>query len=412
MLNTKMPNAKRIFSPAHGPRVNVGFQRVTARRPCPVCGRKKWCQVTRDGRLAHCMWESRGAVKRAKDDGYIHVLVYDTHLEPARKYYPTTLNTHHELGSELAPLEIRDSAYSKLLELSPAWRYERELVTGERGLFARGFGAEDVSRFGALPARVAERDALAQIINELLVGELPDYAAGTSGAVVLGVPGFWEGPGGRPRLGRAADYKRPALVIPYRDRRGMIQACQLRFGGARGKSIYTWLSTSEDNLGREPRGTSSGSPIHFALRGDKCLPDLPVIITEGALKAEAFVALRPACRAIATAGVGVAHQLIVEATRGEEVAIAFDSDHRQNALVCRQLGKLIAERERDARTNGRETKTSVVVWEGAKGVDEAVLQNLSLRVISIGEWNSTLEGKTLEEVKGVWAEFSYPPIQE
>lgn len=409
MLNTRMPNAKRIFSPAHEPRVNVGFQRVTARRPCPVCGRKKWCQVTRDRRLAHCMWESRGAVKRAKDGGYIHVLAYDTPFEPARKYYPTPLNIHHGLGSELAPLEIRDSAYSKLLKLSPAWRYERELVTGERGLFARGFGAQDILRFGALPPRAAERDALAQVINELLPTEHPVYAADVGGSVVLGVPGFWAGSGGRPRLGRATDYERPALVIPYRDRRGMIQACQLRFGGARGKSIYTWLSTSEDNLEREPRGTSSGSPVHFALRGDKCLPDLPVVITEGALKAEAFVALRPACRAIATAGVGVAHQSIIEATRGEEVAIAFDSDHRRNAQVCRQLGKLIAGRGQDARAAGREDKTSVVVWDGAKGVDEAALQNLSLRVVSPAEWYATLKAEPLEEVRGMWEEFSFDP---
>jgi hypothetical protein len=412
MLNTGMPNAKRIFSPTYEPRVNVGFQRVTARKPCPVCGRKKWCQVTRDGRLAHCMWESRGSVKRAKDDGYIHVLVHDNSLVSTLSYYPTTLNNHHSLGSELAPLEIRDSVYSKLLELSPAWKYERELVTGERGLFARGFGAEEVSRFGALPPRVAERDALAHIINELLSDEHPVYAGQKHGAAILGVPGFWEGPGGRPRLGRASDYKRPALVIPYCDRQGMIQACQLRFSGARGKSIYTWLSTSEDNLEKEPRGTSSGSPIHFALRGGKCLPELPVVITEGALKAEAFVTLRPACRAIATAGVAVAHQAIIEATRGEEVAIAFDSDHRQNAQVCRQLGKLIAEREQDARLAELETKTNVVVWDGEKGVDEAVLQNLSLRVISISEWRETLEGNSLEEVKEVWAGFSYPSAPE
>jgi hypothetical protein len=409
MLNTKMPNAKRILSPTYEPRVNVGFQRVTARRPCPVCGRRKWCQVTRDGRLAHCMWESRGAVKRAKDDGYIHVLVYDNSLVSTLSYYPTALNNRHSLGSELAPLEIRDSVYSKLLELSPAWKYERELVTGERGLFARGFGAEEISRFGAFPPRVAERDALAQFINELLSDEHPVYTGQKHGAAILGVPGFWEGPGGRPRLGRASEYKRPALVIPYRDHQGMIQACQLRFSGARGKSIYTWLSTSEDNLEKEPLGTSSGSPIHFALRDGKCLPDLPVIITEGALKAEAFVTLRPACRAIATAGVGVAHQLIIEATRGEEVAIAFDSDHRQNAQVCRQLGKLIAEREQDARLAGFETKTNVVVWDGAKGVDEAVLQNLSLRVVTIGEWCAKLEGKPLEVVKEVWADFSYQP---
>ena len=233
MLYTGMPYSKRILRPSFGPRVNVGFRRVTARRPCPVCGRRKWCQVTRDGRLAHCMWEPRGAVKRAKDGGYIHVLAHDTPAEPAHYFHATALSSRHSLGSELAPPEIRDSAYSKLLELSPAWSYERELVTGERGLFSRGFGAEDVSRFGALPPRVAERDALAQAVNDLLSEEHPDRATGMRGAAVLGVPGFWEGPGGRPRLGRAADYKRPALVVPYRDRQGMIQACQLRFSGAR-----------------------------------------------------------------------------------------------------------------------------------------------------------------------------------
>src|SRR5947209_19361316 len=101
MLSTEMPNVKRIFSPVYEARLNVGFRRVTARHPCPICGRKKWCQVKRDGRLAHCMWESRGAVKRAKDDGYIHILVYDTPLESSRNY-STTLNNRHTLGSELA----------------------------------------------------------------------------------------------------------------------------------------------------------------------------------------------------------------------------------------------------------------------------------------------------------------------
>lgn len=409
MFNTRMPNAKRISSLAYEPRVNVGFQRVTARRPCPVCGRKKWCQVTRDGRLAHCMWESRGSVKRAKDDGYIHVLVYNNPSESNSTCQPITLSDCHGLGSEIAPLQIRDSVYSKLLELSPAWKYERELVTGERGLFARGFGIDDVARFGALPPRVAERDALAQIISELLADEHPVYAGQKYGAAVLGVPGFWEGHAGRPRLGRAVDYKRPALVIPYRDRQGLIQACQLRFSGARGKSIYTWLSTSDEHLEKEPRGTSSGSPIHFAFRGGKCLPDFPIIVTEGALKAEAFINLRPSCRAIATAGVSVAHQAIIEATRGEEVAIAFDSDHRENVQVCRQLAKLIAEREQEAHLTGRKANTSIVIWDGAKGIDDAALQNLRLRVVSIEEWSLTLTDKSLEMINEIWKDYSFSP---
>src|SRR5215210_7981594 len=122
MLNTRMLNTNRILSHDHEPHFDVGFRRVTARQPCPVCGRRKWCQVTRDGRLAHCMRESRGSVKRAKDGGYIHVLVYDTRLESTGNYRPLSLN-NHKLGSDLAPLEIRDSAYTMLLEISPAWKY-------------------------------------------------------------------------------------------------------------------------------------------------------------------------------------------------------------------------------------------------------------------------------------------------
>jgi len=397
------------FVSTYEPHTSVGFRRVTARDPCPICGRKKWCQVTRDQRLAHCMWEARGAIKRAKDDGYIHVLTHEVPFIPTTHHRQNTLNHITADASELAPLEIRDAVYSKLLELSPAWKYERELITGERGLRARGFKAEDVSLFGALPARAVERDALAQVINEALTDDLPAYAAQRRGAAVLGVPGFWEGRAGRPRLGRATDYKRPALVVPYRDRQGSIQACQLRFSGARGKSIYTWLSTSEDRLDKEPRGTSSGSPIHFAFRRGEFMPDLPFIITEGALKAEAFVAQRPACRAIATAGVSVAHDALIEATRGEDAVIAFDSDHRSNAQVCRQLAKLIAERERDGKLSGQQKNTSVVVWEGAKGIDDAVLANVHLRVVGVKEWSETLRGNPLEEVKGIWASLSYSP---
>lgn len=94
------------------PRISVGFRRVTTRNPCPVCGRKKWCQVTRDGRLAHCMWESRGAIKRAKDDGYIHVLINEAPSIPTTRQDKSSLNHTTTEASELAPIEIRDAAYS------------------------------------------------------------------------------------------------------------------------------------------------------------------------------------------------------------------------------------------------------------------------------------------------------------
>jgi hypothetical protein len=112
-------------------------------------------------------------------------------------------------STDLAPLEIRDAVYSRLIELSPACNYERELVTAPRGLLTRGFSRDDIRRFGALPPRVAERDALARKINTELEVDLPVYAASRDGAAVLGVPGFWEGADGQPKFGRANSYGRP-----------------------------------------------------------------------------------------------------------------------------------------------------------------------------------------------------------
>lgn len=361
------------------------------------------------------MKESAGAVKRARDGGYVHILVEDP---PA--HYTTRpniiLNTNEPRRpapfepTPLAPLEIRHAAYSRLVALSPASRYMRELVTAEPdGLLARGLSPQDASRFGALPPRVAERDQLAREVGRFVEERFASHANSRECSGVVGVPGFWLKNLEQVKLGRDYNYKRPAFIIPYRDEQGLIQACQLRFAGARGG--YHWLSTAEESLDREPYGTSSGSPIHWTATPVETVSckDLPILVTEGALKAEVFVSLRPPMRAVATAGVGVAHAEIVHALRGCDAIIGFDSDHRDNAQVCRQLGKLIAEREQDALQSGQKNSTSIVVWDGAKGIDDAARMNLRLSVLNVVEWVKTLRGKSLKEVNDVWAISSYTP---
>jgi len=177
---------------------------------------------------------------------------------------------------------------------------------------------------------------------------------------------------------------------------------------------YHWLSTSEDRLDEEPLGTPSGAPHHWTFINDeKAKADaLPILLTEGALKAEVFVRLRPLMRAIATAGIGVAHSDIIAATSGQEVIIAFDSNHLQNRNVCRQLAKLITERAQDARAVGSNVSTSVVVWEGAKGVNDAVLANLHLRVVNIAAWFQNLTKESAEEVSDVWHNYGFAPNAE
>lgn len=398
-------------------RMHVGFTRATPRKPCPICGAKKYCQVTRDERLAHCMRESAGAVKRARDGGYVHVLIKDS--IPFSAIRLSTTVTADEQQSRptseptpLAPLEIRHAAYQKLIALSPASSFARELVHAvPDGLLARGLTPRDAFRFGGLPPRVRERDELARAVDSFIAGQFPAYMESRRLPSVIGVPGFWLKDKRQVKLGKDYNYKRPALVIPYRDEQGLIQACQLRFAGRRGG--YHWLSTAEDCLDREPFGTSSGCPIHWTappLETIGC-KDLPILVTEGALKAEIFVSLRPPMRAVATAGVGVAHAEIVRALSGCDALIGFDGDHRENPQVCRQLGKLIAEREQDALLSGHKTSTSVVVWDGVKGIDEAAFQNIRLRVISITDWLKTLKGASLSEVEDIWRTLSFAPVE-
>ena len=409
------PKPFNVLPGSYPERSLVGFTRATTRSPCPICGAKKYCQVTRDGKLAHCMKESVGAIKRAKDGGYVHVLVEEAFsFNTTRPAVILNTDEHQQQASSvstpIAPLEIRHATYEQLIALSPASRFAPELVTATSdGLLARGLLPQDVHRFGALPLRVRERDELASTINRFIEKQFPAYLETHKLSGIIGVPGFWLKDYSQVKLGKDYNYKRPALIVPYRDERGLIQACQLRFAGRRGG--YHWLSTAEDCLDREPFGTSSGSPLHWtALPGEMIsCKDLPILVTEGALKAEVFVRLRPPMRAIATAGVGVGHAEIVRALRGCDAIIGFDSDYRENAQVCRQLGKLVAEREQDTVLVGHKNSTSIVVWEGTKGVDEAVRMNLQLSVLNVVEWFKTLTGKPLKEVKDVWAIASFTP---
>ena len=412
-MTHEMTKPFAVLTNRYQERLHVGFNRASSRNPCPVCGAKKYCQTTRDGRLAHCMKEPVGAVKRAKDGGYVHILTDDSlrsEFSPVKAV--SLINDCQPRGTlnqpPLAPLEIRHAAYSKLIALSPASCYARELVTvTPDGLLARGLLPQDAFRFGALPPSVSERDVLARAVSFHIEKVFPEHAGMHKGCGIIGVPGLWLKRGVRAKLGRDYDYKRPALVIPYRNEQGLIGACQLRFAGAKGD--YHWLSTPEDRLDKEPFGTSSGCPIHWTRLPAKFINgnDLPILVTEGALKAEVFVRLRPPMRVVATAGVGVAHAEIIQALRGRDVVLGFDSDYRDNPHVCRQLGKLIAVREQDAILHENKNSTSIVVWEGAKGIDDAVLANLHLRVIGTREWFQSLVGKSAEEVAEVWCQMHH-----
>jgi len=127
------------------------------------------------------------------------------------------------------------------------------------------------------------------------------------------------------------------------------------------------------------------------------------------LKAEIIVSLRPQVPGIATSGVSCSPSEIIEAARTYNALIAFDSDHKTNPAVCRQLARLIAAREQDAAGRNLLTTTRIVFWEGYNGIDQAAEVNVTFATLSIPEWLSTLASEPLEESKkSTWKSATTP----
>jgi hypothetical protein len=394
------------FKPYTGPRV---YKHVSRGRPCRICGKTDWCSYSLNEEVSCCARKNEGADYVSKKERwgiYFHNKDGQAHAPPAAS---SRRVNRVPPATELAPLEVRDAVYRRLIQISPATGHAAELIEGEHGLLSRGFTEEDFPRFGSLPATAAGRSALARELRMFVRGRFPEYAEKTSYAGVIGVPGFWQDKTGAVHLWMETDEAGPMLLIPYRDLAGRIQACQFRrsAGLVGGQKRYSWLSTPAKR-----KGVSSGTPVHFTFREGECPAGGTVLITEGGLKARAFVKRRPKAKLLATSGVTCAHELLIAGSRGHRALIGFDADHRENKNVCYHLARLIAAREQDAEVHGLETETRVVVWETAegrkdKGIDDAALLDLQLKSLAVAEWYASLTGPPLEEVTKVWRQMRY-----
>src|ERR1044071_355506 len=139
------------------PFVSSGFVRVSRCRPCAVCGKCDWCVFTRDGMISICMRVSAGAIRMNSRGGFIHA--HDDRA-PATDFEVQQTQNEIKPSIALAPLAVRNAVYRELIRLSPASNYDRELVSGSKGLLARGFLQREVAKFGALPPERSERDKL------------------------------------------------------------------------------------------------------------------------------------------------------------------------------------------------------------------------------------------------------------
>jgi hypothetical protein len=402
-VNISNTNQSRIISIPQRQRVAInGFCRVTKYRPCRVCRKPDWCGYTTDEQTSICMRISNGSKGTARNGGNIFhhnrlFLVASPRI--ARKEAPPPI--------EIAPIEIRNAVYEELIRRSPALKYYSQLIDGPSGLLSRGLRESDAQNYGALPRTRKECASLAQALNKFLKVRFPEHTLRSTRAAIIGVPGFSQDETGNIQLGRPRDYNMPLLVIPYRDDEGRIQACQLhlhRNDLRIGEKKYRWLACPFSF-----RGASSGTPIHFTFNPADLPPRKTVIITEGALKADVLVSLRPNARVIAASGVSCSHSELIGAVRPYNVLIAFDADYKTNPAVARQLARLIAVREQDIAAHELKTTTRIVTWQRYKGIDDAIFANAPVETMTILRWISTVEGRTRKDVLEVWEHMGYRP---
>lgn len=378
------------------------YKRVSRRHPCLICGKPDWCSRTGDDSISFCARITAGADRLSRRERW-GVFYHDRSLlnQPFWKTNePRNLYKGDMREIALAPLEIRDFVYNALLRLSPASNYDC-LTTGTKGLCERRL--ENFEDYGSLPCSASERNNLAAQLRLLLNQNFPAFLRGNPHGIGR-VPGFWIDGKGEVNLWQDRDFPKPLLLVPYRNPAGRIQACQIRFTGAlmANKKRYLWLSLPKLN------NAGSGTPLHYAgwrNFGREDFSGLPVLVTEGALKADTVARLRPEYFAVANGGVSCSHDLIVNVSRRKKLLLAFDGDYRENPAVARQLARLLKLRLDDNRRNQSSAATKIFVWTRTeKGVDDALLKGEKLNEITIPDWFSTLDEKCRDEARKVWAE--------
>ena len=370
---------------------NSNYKRVSRKRVCRICGKPDWCSYTPDEKTSFCARVTNSA-DRVSRTGW-GVFYHEKSLFPIEPFpFPRHPPPRR---AELAPLEIRDFAYRKLIELAPATS-SKEIIDGEKGLRARKI--LDFENYGSLPRTQEERRDLAREIRRLINRKYPDFVRQQKSGVG-GLPGFWLDKSGRAQVWLEKDYSCQMMLVPYRAPGGLVQSCQIRFMCRKMASDsvrYVWLSTPDKS-----GDISCGSPLHFASYDDS-LFDKPILLTEGALKAETALIFNKSFNVLANAGITCSHDEIVAAVSPfRSILIAFDADYYENHYVARALAKLLSSilaSKKDDFYN----RIKILTWNRKyKGVDDALLKNIQISSQSIFEWYKSISEKCQNEAKQI-----------
>ncbi|MDI1242876.1 MAG: hypothetical protein PSX80_13250 [bacterium] len=220
-----------------------------------------------------------------------------------------------------------------------------------------------------------------------------------------GVPGFWSGSNGRPRLGSDFDFVDDLLLIPFLNSKGLIQACQIRCmrDSPRRPGKYLWLSSI-----RQRDGCGPGTPLHHeGALNFKGRSFGTVLVTEGALKAATVQNFLPDRYVVGNSGVATSHQEIVKAARKKDLEIAFDADCFTNPHVARALASLIALRTREQQFLSYDHPIRIIKWDKRfKGIDDALVAGATIKYLNVSEWLKSLTPDCLEAARHQLARIS------
>ncbi len=362
----------------------TGYQRVSRRTPCRVCGKPDWCSTTRDYNIAFCARTATNA-DRVSSKGWGIFYCYSRRTYRTGSNLTTRELCHSKLTSA-ASVETRHRIYQRLINLSPLPENINRLYSNE-WLTNQG---QEFGRFGLLPKSVIERHCLLRLLIESLVQE-----KGTI-TTFKGVPGFWQGSNGRLRLGSDFDYDADLRLIPFLDSNGLIQACQLKVIAKAESTFgkYQWLSS----IGKR-EGCSSGTPLHHeGSVGFRGKTPKTVLVTEGVLKAAAAQHFLADRYVVASGGVATSHREIIKAARQKILEIAFDADCFTNPHVARALASLLALRIREQQFLSCDKPTKILAWDRRfKGIDDALIAGASLKYLELSDWLGSLTPECFNE---------------
>lgn len=375
------------------------YVRVSRRRLCRICGKPDWCSFTPDEKTSFCARITEGA-DRVSRTGW-GVFYHEKSLFSVEPF-PFPRRPPPE-RTELAPLEVRDFVYRKLIELAPATD-SKEIIDGEKGLRARKIF--DFENYGALPQTQSKRRDLAKEIRRLVNQKFPDYVRRRKTAI-NGLPGFWLDKSGNARLWLEKDYSCPMMLIPYLSAERLIQACQIRFMCQKSTAYsvrYVWLSTPDKS-----NCLSCGSPIHF-VSYDPLAFQKPILVTEGALKAETAQIFMKDFDVLASAGVTCSHDEIAQAVRYRPLFLAFDSDYYENIHVARAFARLI-KLVHSSKKIVFQNQVKILSWNAQiKGIDDALLQNALVTPQTVFEWFNSLGKNCRAEAAQILPKSLFAPV--